>query len=106
MPQSFDMNKDNWSGERTILTVQDDGTFEVGGYKFRLDIKEDVGNNGVSKYDLTIAKLVSTDGSWAHPLAIGTKFAKDNEWTFVSGDIVREHTNPHIAAAAILFNIL
>ncbi len=102
MDKTIEIPKANWSGEKGTITLHDDGTFTIYDYRFRIVLDEP------ADPDMHLARVRSADGAWGSEfsMATGIKFKKDKNWMFISGSVERDHADPVIAAAQVLFNTI
>lgn len=93
--RTLEMNKGNWSGEPITVEIDEDGSFEVYGYEFKLLEKTVEGEQ--------VFKVMGTD--WDYPLVEGYREGDHCFMYSTGGELSRDAQDPFEAAAQVLFNI-
>ena len=93
--ETITTNKGNWTGQTVKVRVnREKGTFNLFGYKFRIEIKADA-----------IAHLYGSNWDGGEKPFV-TGFQYKGEWTFSSCGCSREDKDVFVAAIQLLHNII
>lgn len=110
--EKLTINKSNWSGEETEITIYANGDLGLDSVRYRCEKSEEPMEDATpgDRYSVFEQALFFHPGDSEFPIAKAAKFNHEKYWEatdddFING-ITRDDQNLHVAVAQILCNIL